>query len=92
MSDKLTPMSITYEIPHKELKPIYVSPQSLLNEDVVKNIDDMFSFASPRQYRDALLEIYHMYILHEHQKLPADFADIASRMILMMDFLKACEE
>jgi hypothetical protein len=74
------------------MKSIYVSPDSKLNEDIIKNLDDMFSFASPRQYRDALMEIYQTYILHKHQALPEDFHDVAARMNVLMDFLKRSGE
>jgi Lhr-like helicase len=80
-----------HDIPYEELKPIYVSPHSKLNEDIVKNFDDMLSYASPAQYRDMLMEIYNMYILHEHKDLPPDFFEMASRMIVLLDFLKSCE-
>jgi hypothetical protein len=79
------------DIPYEEMKALYVSPQSKLNEDLVKTFDDLFTLASPKEYRDTLSEIYHMYILHEHKDLPPDFAHIASRMVAIMDFLKACE-
>lgn len=81
----------THDIPYEEMKPIYVSAQSRLNEDVVKSLEDMFSYASPAQYRDAVIEVYHMYILHEHKDLPPDFFEMASRLIVLMDFLKECE-
>lgn len=84
-------MPTIHDIPYEELKPIYISPGSKLNEDVIKSFDDMMSYASPAQYRDTLMEIYNMYILHEHKDLPPDFFDMASRMILLMDFLKSCE-
>ena len=80
------------DIPYEEMKAIYVSPQSKLNEDIAKNLDEMLSFASAKEYRDALVEIYHMYILHEHKDLPPEFNDIAARMIVLMEFLKGCEE
>jgi hypothetical protein len=83
-------MPIT-DIPYEELKPIYIPRDSKLNEDVIKNFDDMMAFATPAQYRDTLMEIYNMYILNEHKNLPPDFIDIASRMVVMMEFFKTCE-
>ena len=81
----------THNIPHEELKPIYVSAQSKINEDIVKNLDDMFSYASPAQYRDTLMVIYNKYILHEHKDLPPEFFEMAGRMTVIMEFFKACE-
>jgi hypothetical protein len=80
-----------HDIPYEELKPIYVSSQSKLNEDIIKNLEDMLGFASPKEYRDALVEIYHMYILHEHKDLPPDFLEMAARLNVLMGFLKGCE-
>lgn len=81
-----------HDIPYEEMKAIYVSPESRLTEDVARYLDDMLSLYSPRDYEDTLAEIYHMYILHEHKSLPPNFFDIASRMIVMMEFFKMCEK
>lgn len=80
-----------HDIPYEELRAIYVSPQSKLNEDIAKSLDDLLGFASPGQYRDALMEIYQMYVFHEHKDLPEDFREIAGRLMVMMEFLKSCE-
>ncbi len=84
-------MPSTHDIPYEELKPIYVPAQSKVNEDIVKNLDNMLQFASPAQYRDTLMEIYNIYILHEYKDLPPDFFEMASRVIVLMEFLKSCE-
>ncbi|HEY0655884.1 MAG TPA: hypothetical protein VGD65_22265 [Chryseosolibacter sp.] len=79
-------------IRNKGMKPIYVPLESVLNEDVVKGLDLVFSLASPGQYRDALVEIYHTYMVHEHKHLPAHFTDIAERIRVLVEFLRRAEE
>lgn len=76
----------------EEMKTILVPPQSRLNEDIAKNLDDIFSLASPREYRDALIEIYSSYIRDNHTTLPPHFGDIADRMIALLNFFKVCDE
>jgi hypothetical protein len=82
----------TQETSSQSTKIITVSPDSKINEDIVKNLDDVFSFASPREYRDALIEMYHSYILHEHKSLPNYFFDLATRVQMLVEFMKDCEE
>jgi uncharacterized protein YllA (UPF0747 family) len=79
-------------LPSSEMKPIYVSPASKMNEDIARSLEDVFRFASPKEYRDALMEIYQMYIIKEHAALPVDFKEIAERLNALMNFLKQCEE
>jgi hypothetical protein len=80
------------DLPHQEMKPIYVSQSSKMNEDLVRSMEDLLRFASPKEYRDALMEIYQVYIIKEHAALPVDFREIAERMNVLMNFLKQCEE
>lgn len=73
------------------MKTINAAPNSKINEDIVKNLDDVFAFASPREYRDTLTEIYHSFILREYKDLPSDFFNQASRIEVLLEFFKNCE-
>lgn len=84
-------MPITHDIPFEELKPIYLPVNSKLTENVVQQLDQVFGLASPGEYRDTLIELYHWYILHEHVALPDDFKNKAGQMIILLDWLKVAE-
>lgn len=73
------------------MKTINASPDSRVTEDIVKNLDDVFAFASPREYRDTLTALYHAYILREYKDLPSDFFNQASRIEVLLEFFKNCE-
>jgi hypothetical protein len=64
------------------------SKPSLLTTETIKQLELIFDFAAPEDYRDTLLEIYHNYIYHEHKDLPDHFNLIAMRMTLLLEFLR----
>lgn len=80
------------DIPYEELRPIYLSPSSKVDEETVRSLELAFELASPSEYRETLLEIYHMYIATEHHALPDDFTKMASHMCILFQFLKDAEK
>jgi hypothetical protein len=44
-------------------------------------------FSLPEDYRDRLIEIYHIFLIHEHNTLPADVYTMANRYFFI-DFLR----
>ena len=84
-------MPTTHDIPFEEVKPVYLPVNSKLTDNIVQQLDLMFDFVSPAEYRDTLIELYHWYILHEHVALPEDFKDKAGRMIILLDWLKEAD-
>lgn len=46
----------------------------------------------PSDYREALLEIFHTYIIRQHEALPLDFANIAQRIHLLSEFFKELDQ
>ncbi len=46
----------------------------------------------PTEYREALLEIYHTYIIRQHDALPLDFPNIAQRIYLLSEFFKELDQ
>jgi len=54
-------------------------------------LNDLLRASHAREYREALLEIFHAYVIHEHEALPVDFTSIAQRIHLLSEFLKALD-
>jgi hypothetical protein len=79
---------MTIDIPNEQMKTISVPHDSMLNEDVLRSVDALFKVSSPPEFRDSLIEIYTMYILHEHKDLPEDFGAIAERMTVLIEFFR----
>ncbi|GHN01554.1 hypothetical protein WSM22_30430 [Cytophagales bacterium WSM2-2] len=69
-------------------RSITLPENSKLTEEAIKHLDRILVFASPEEYRDTLIEIYHSYIIHEHSMPPANFEQMANQMYFLMDFLK----
>ena len=46
----------------------------------------------PTDYREALLELFHTYIIREHEALPLDFANMAQRIHLLCEFFKELDQ
>lgn len=75
----------------KYSKIIHLSSSSKINDEVLSRLEHLFALASPLEYRDTLIELYHSYLLHEHDSLPANFKDMAEHMCMLLDFLKETE-
>jgi hypothetical protein len=61
---------------------------SKLTEELVQQLDHMLEYSSPEDYRNTLIEIYHLYIIHEHNTLPIVFERMANHMFFLIEFLK----
>lgn len=59
-----------------------------LTPEVLTRLSDFFEFLPPTEFRNQLIEMYHLYILHEHESLPNDFARLAEGMITFLDLLQ----
>jgi hypothetical protein len=60
--------------------------------EVLEDLEMLIAFDSPEKYLDTLYEIYHTYIMSEHEKLPVDFKGHAERMYFLFQFLKTIEK
>lgn len=60
---------------------------SKLTEEVVQQFNHILDYASPEEYRNTLIEIYHVYICREHESLPCNFDRMAEQMYFLIDFL-----
>jgi hypothetical protein len=77
-----------FYIPHTFSLP----KTSKLNEEIIQQFDHIMDFASSEEYRDTLIEIYHMYISHEHDCLPSNFKQMAGQMYFLIDFFRRVGE
>jgi hypothetical protein len=77
--------------PTEKKHSIHVLSSSITPE-VIYRLDAFFACMPPLEFRDHLLELYHNYILHEHDALPYNFNQLAESMILFLDFLKFADE
>jgi hypothetical protein len=66
--------------------------QAALTEETLYRLNNLLQFVSPDDLREYLLEIYHQYIIHEHENLPNNFSEMAGRLQILFDFLKFLEE
>ncbi len=69
-------------------KSIFLPQNSMLTEDAVKYLDDIFDYSSPEEYRETLIEVYQVYIMHEHQSLPQEFEHMAAHLYFLINFFK----
>jgi hypothetical protein len=76
---------------HEDYREVKVSRSSLLTDEIIHQLDGVLNFASPGEFRDTLIEIYHVYILREHQMLPGNFNDMAGQLYVLIDFFKMME-
>lgn len=60
--------------------------------EIIYRLDSFFEFMPPHDFRDHLIELYHNYIMHEHDSLPYNFHQLAEGMSIFFDFLKFADE
>jgi|GEM_PF-7046535 len=60
-------------------------------EALLSAIENLFTAAPPDKLRDTLIEIYQMYILHEHNTFPIHFSSMAGHMLILLDTLRQIE-
>jgi hypothetical protein len=75
-----------------ETRTITVPHYIKVTEEVIEQLNGILDFASPEEYRDTLIEIYHMYISHEHESLPGNFKQMAGQMYFPIDFFRRVNE
>lgn len=76
------------DIPHEELTPIYVSPQSPVDADAVHGLEMILEFAPASEYREMLIEMYNLYVMQFYPTFQKDFTGMAEKMILLQSFFK----
>lgn len=72
-------------------RTIQLPERTQLNEEIVREFDNLFSSIRPSDLRNTLIEIYHSYVIHEHQAFPVDFDRMSVQMYLLIDLLKRVE-
>jgi hypothetical protein len=65
---------------------------SKLTEEVVELIDHLLDSTSPQEYRDTLIEIYHIYLYKESPDFPMNFPQMAGQMYFLIDFFRRADE
>ena len=63
-----------------------------ITPEMIDRLDSFFEFIPPDDFRDHLIELYHNYIMHEHDSLPHNFHQLAEGMSIFFDFLKFAAE
>lgn len=63
-----------------------------ITPEIIFRLNSLLDFAEPEEFRENLIELYHMYIIHEHDSLPCNFKELAECMQILFDFLKFASE
>jgi hypothetical protein len=58
----------------------------------IETFDRLFAATPPRELRENLEEIYHMYMVYAYQLLPADFEKLALNMYLLIGTLESIDK
>lgn len=83
-------MSTFNETP-PERRIIELPNSTKLTEETIRQLHHLLEFARPEDVRNTLIEIYHQYIIHEHETLPLDFKTMAEHLYFLIGFLKIAE-
>ena len=59
-----------------------------LSRESIELLDGLFAAAPPQQLRESVIEIYHTYLIHNHNTLPDDFDQIAYSLYHLIQCLK----
>ncbi|HEY5750970.1 MAG TPA: hypothetical protein VIU12_33130 [Chryseolinea sp.] len=70
---------------------VILPKSSQLTTEVVEQLDQLLKFSSADEYRNTLLEVYHLYIMHEHGHLPVHFDSMANHMYALTEFFRMVE-
>ena len=73
-------------------RTITLPKTSKLTEEIIQQLDHILDFSSPEEYRNTLIEIYHIYICKEHESLPCEFRAMADHMYFLVDFFRKASE
>ncbi len=63
-----------------------------LSPECIYRLNSVFELMPPMVLRDHLIELYHNYIMNEHEALPYNFNQLAENLPLLLDFLKFAEQ
>jgi hypothetical protein len=72
---------------YREYKLITLPKESILNAAAIQTLDTLLDSTNPQELREDLLELYHSYIVHEHQALPLDFDRMANNLNRLFETL-----
>jgi hypothetical protein len=75
-----------------ENTPPALPPFTNLSQESIELLDGLFESASPQQLREAIIEIYHTYLIHHHNTLPDDFDRVSLNLYHFIQCLKTLEE
>jgi hypothetical protein len=64
---------------------------SRLTVEAVEQLDQLLRSSTANEYRNTLLEVYHLYIIHEHGHLPVHFDSMANHMYALTEFFRMVE-
>ncbi len=67
------------------------SPAPRFTEETLYRLDNLLEFVKPEDLREYVLEIYHQYVIREHEMLPGNFLEMAQSIKELVDFLKFLE-
>ena len=74
-------------------RDVFIPPAgSKINTAILQKMEDIFDFSTAKEYRETLIEIYHMYIINEHHSLPPNFDKMAGNMLFLIEFFKVVGE
>ncbi|MBL0741369.1 hypothetical protein [Chryseolinea lacunae] len=59
-----------------------------LTQEVIDKLAHLLDTASANDYRETLIELYHVYILREHNALHVKFTEMAHHVDLLCELLK----
>ncbi|UII31114.1 hypothetical protein LVD17_22745 [Fulvivirga ulvae] len=76
----------------KEHRLLVLPKHSRVTKELIRLFDNLLDFAPVPELRQTLIEVYHKYIISEHQMLPEDFNKIAANMYFLIDFLNDVEK
>lgn len=62
-----------------------------LSSDMIYQLESLFEFAPPDELREHLIDIYHHYIIHEHEHLPLNFKRVSQSMQVLFELLKSLD-
>lgn len=76
---------------HHDKTIFKIESSSKLTVEIIALLERLLDTASPQDYRDTLMEIYHLYLIYEHGHLPLNFDEMASQMYNLTEFLRRAE-
>jgi hypothetical protein len=71
----------------KKQSVIILPKYTKLTEEIIRKFDNLLNFASPDELRRNVTEIYHSYVINEHEILPDNFEKMATNLYFLIDFL-----